>query len=199
MYQLNIYTPACMKATLPVSSDVAHYLSNRLVDQEIKRDELMYTIGYPAGIGGQQDSFLSSVYNFATAILKESNSETFRVQIEAIPAEPKLNPIFHDIKTLPEHGKEIIVVFDDKAIMSGVEYCKKHKEFHSKRGNLKEQRIHQWAYANEFYEQLKLPQFPKQKQFKPEMPEILKLMILASLMSEKAESKQSKKTQHPIH
>lgn len=199
MYQLNIYTTACMKASLPVAPDVAHYLANRLIVQEIKRDELMQTIGYPVGIGGQGGSFLSSVYNFANAILKESNSDVFRVQIEATPAEPKLNPIFHDIKTLPEHDREIIVVFDDKEIMSGVEYCKEHKEFHSKRGNLKEQRIHQWAYANEFYEQLKLPQFPKQKQFKPEIPEILKLMILAALMSEKAESKQSKKTQHPIH
>ncbi|EOR05008.1 hypothetical protein [Acinetobacter tandoii] len=199
MYQLNIWTPSCMKASLPVSADVAHYLENRLIEQEIKRDELMQIIGYPVGIGGQGGSFLNSVYNFANAILKESNSATFHVQIEAIPAHSKLNPIFHSIKTLPEHGREIIVVFDDKEIMSGVEYCKKHEKFHSRRGSLKEERIHQWAYANEFYEQLQLPQFPKRKEVKSEVPELLKLLILAAVMSDKSETERSKKTQHPIH
>ena len=32
MYQLHISTPSCMKATLPVSGEVANYLSTRLLN-----------------------------------------------------------------------------------------------------------------------------------------------------------------------
>jgi len=169
MYQLNIWTPSCMKASLPVSADVAHYLGNRLIEQEIKRDELMQIIGYPVGIGGQEGSFLNSVYNFANAILKESNSATFRVQIEAIPAHQK---IFKSADDLPIASKPLIVVFKDKDIISA-EYCNKHNAWHTEQGNINVRQIHQWAYAEDFYDQLNLPQFPERSK-RPDPSELLK-------------------------
>ena len=161
MYQLHISTPSCMKASLPVSADVAHYLSNRLVNQEIQREELLHKIGYPVGVGSQKGSFLDSVYNFANAILKDSNASTFTVVVEAIPAHPKFNPIFKGVETFPEHGRPVVIVFKDKDVFSNVKYCKNHKEWHAQLGSLRVDKIHQWAYQDEFYESLNLPELPK--------------------------------------
>ena len=69
IYQLHISTPSCMKASLPVSGEVANYLSTRLLNHgSIERKELLKQIGYPKGVGSQNGSFLDSVYNFANAI-----------------------------------------------------------------------------------------------------------------------------------
>ena len=99
MFKLNISTQACMQASLPISLDVAEYLKTRLQKEEVKRDELLKTIGYPVGVGSNSGSFLDSVYNFANAILKDSNAEVFKVQIEAIPAHQKLNVFKGKMKT----------------------------------------------------------------------------------------------------
>ena len=59
IYQLNISTPSCMKASLPVSDEVANYLSTRLVNHgSIERKELLQQIGYPKGVGSKSGSFL---------------------------------------------------------------------------------------------------------------------------------------------
>lgn len=158
LYQLNISTPSCMKASLPVSGQVAHYLSNRLVaNEDIQRDQLLRQIGYPVSIGNKEGSFLDSVYNFAQAILKESNSATFTVQIEAIPAQPE---IFKSADKLPIAEKPLIVVFKDKDIISA-EYCSAHEAWHTAKGDINFSQIHQWAYADDFYKQLNLPEFPQ--------------------------------------
>lgn len=166
MYKLNISTPAFLQASLPISMDVGQFLIsrlNQLDSQTIHRDELLEKIGYPVGVGSNSGSFLNGVYNFADAILNESNSHSFKVEIEAIPAHPKVDSIFSEASKLPEHGRSIVVIFKDKQLMSDVEYCKKCKEWHSPKGDLKESHIHQWAYTDDFYNLLNLPEFPKAK------------------------------------
>ena len=170
MYQLHISTPSCMKATLPVSGEVANYLSTRLVNHDsIERKELLKQIGYPKGVGSQNGSFLDSVYNFANAILAESNSPTFTVQIEAIPAHQK---VFYSADDLPIANKPLIVVFKDKDIISA-EYCNKHDAWHTQHGNINVCQIHQWAYVEDFYNQLNLPEFPERSK-RPDSSEIFK-------------------------
>lgn len=170
MYQLHISTPLCMKATLPVSDEVANYLATRLVNPDsIERKELLKQIGYPKGVGSQNGSFLDSVYNFANAILAESNSPTFTVQIEAIPAHQK---VFYSADDLPIANKPLIVVFKDKDIISA-EYCNKHDAWHTQHGNINVRQIHQWAYAEDFYNQLNLPEFPERSK-RPDPSELIK-------------------------
>ena len=191
-YQLHIYTPSCMKASLPVSGEVANYLATRLVNHgSIKRKELLQQIGYPKGIDSQSGSFLDSVYNFANAILAESNSTTFTVQIEAIPAQPKINPIFKDSSQIPKEHRDVTVIFKDKEIMSGVDYCTKCEAWHTSRGDIKVHKIHQWAYSDELYPQLNLPEIKeetntKKERISEEMPkDLLKMLLLAALLSGK--------------
>lgn len=161
MYKLNISTPGFLQASLPISDDVANWLSKRLEGREIQREDLLNKMGYPVGVGSNSGSILDSVYNFAKHILNESKAEQFNVQIEAIPAHPKMDSIFSAASILPEHGRSIIVIFKDKQVMSDVEYCNKCKEWHTPKGDLKESHIHQWAYTDDFYNLLNLPEFPK--------------------------------------
>ena len=171
IYQLHISTPSCMKATLPISTDIAQYLAKRLVaNQEIQRDKLLQKLGYPVGIPEIEGSFLDNVFNFADAILKESKAFTFRVLIEAIPAHQK---IFHSADDLPIADKPLIVVFKDKAIISA-EYCSKHYAWHTPHSYINTRQIHQWAYADDFYNhQLNLPEFPERSK-RPDPSELLK-------------------------
>ncbi|MBJ9373738.1 hypothetical protein [Acinetobacter sp. TGL-Y2] len=170
MYQLHISTPSCMKASLPVSGEVANYLSTRLLNHgSIERKELLKQIGYPKGVGSQNGSFLDSVYNFADAILAESNSPTFTVQIEAIPAYQK---VFHSADDQPIANKPLIVVFKDKDIISA-EYCNKHDAWHTQHGNINVRQIHQWVYVEDFYNQLNLPEFPERSE-RPDPSELIK-------------------------
>ncbi|WP_151684781.1 hypothetical protein [Acinetobacter seifertii] len=170
MYQLHISTASRMKASLPVSGEVANYLSTRLVNHDsIERKELLKQIGYPKGVGSQNGSFLDSVYNFANAILAESNSPTFTVQIEAIPAHQK---VFYSADDLPIANKPLIVVFKDKDI-TNAEYCNKHDAWHTQYGNINIRQIHQWAYVEDFYNQLNLPKFPEHSK-RPDPSELIK-------------------------
>ena len=170
MYQLHISTASRMKASLPVSGEVANYLSRRLVNHDsIERKELLKQIGYPKGVGSQNGSFLDSVYNFANAILAESNSPTFTVQIEAIPAHQK---VFYSANDLPIANKPLIVVFKDKDI-TNAEYCNKHDAWHTQYGNINVRQIHQWAYVEDFYNQLNLPKFPEHSK-RPDPSELIK-------------------------
>ena len=170
MYQLHISTASRMKASLPVSGEVATYLSTRLVNHDsIERKELLKQIGYPKGVGSQNGSFLDSVYNFANAILAESNSPTFTVQIEAIPAHQK---VFYSADDLPIANKPLIVVFKDKDI-TNAEYCNKHDAWHTQYGNINVRQIHQWAYVEDFYNQLNLPKFPEHSK-RPDPSELIK-------------------------
>ena len=170
MYQLHISTASRMKASLPVSGEVANYLSTRLVNHDsIERKELLKQIGYPKGVGSQNGSFLDSVYNFANAILAESNSPTFTVQIEAIPAHQK---VFYSADDLPIANKPLIVVFKDKDI-TNAEYCNKHDAWHTQYSNINVRQIHQWAYVEDFYNQLNLPKFPEHSK-RPDPSELIK-------------------------
>ncbi|WP_407497618.1 hypothetical protein [Acinetobacter baumannii] len=183
MFKLNISTQACMQASLPISLDVAEYLKTRLQNAEIKREELLKTIGYPVGVGSNSGSFLDSVYNFANAILKESNAENFKVQIEAIPAHQKLS-VFKGKEEKPEEDHTVVVFFVDQTIEADVVYCKACQAWHTRKGNLKEDRIHQWVYADDFYSLLKFPEFPQAKTNKEEVPEkLVKLLLLKALLS----------------
>ncbi|WP_336943327.1 hypothetical protein [Acinetobacter modestus] len=166
MYKLNISTPTFLQASLPLSMDAAEFLIsrlNQLGSQTFDRNDLLKNIGYPVGIGSNKGSFLQSVFNFAEAILNESNAHSFKVEIEAIPTHQKIDSIFSESSNLPEHGRSVVVIFKDKQLMSDVEYCNKCKEWHTPKGNLKVSHIHQWAYTDDFYNLLKLPEFPKSK------------------------------------
>ncbi|ASO72517.1 hypothetical protein [Acinetobacter baumannii] len=183
MFKLNISTQACMQASLPISLDVAEYLKTRLQKEEVKRDELLKTIGYPVGVGSNSGSFLDSVYNFANAILKDSTAEVFTVQIEAIPAHQKLN-VFKGKDEKPKEDRMVVVFFADQTIEADVVYCKACKEWHARKGNLNENRIHQWVYADDFYNLLKFPEFPQAKSNKEEVPEqLVKVLLLKALLS----------------
>ncbi|WP_198078246.1 hypothetical protein [Acinetobacter calcoaceticus] len=188
MYKLNIFTAACMQASLPISADIAHYLTNRHANGDISRENLLKTLGYPVGVGQNSGSFLDSVYNFANAILKESNAEQFKVQIEAIPAHQKETSIFKGNDCIPEEGRSVVVIFVDKKIETDVSYCSDCKAWHAVDGNLKVNRIHQWAYSDEFFNSLNLPEFPETKTKKDKTKEDIAdvfahLILLKALLS----------------
>lgn len=192
MYKLNVETHIGLKNSLLLSAELAQFLlSKGFATSMTPRENVL-----KAFVDVDTTPELSKVFVFLEDILKDSNSEFFTIQIEAIPAEPKLNPIFNSIKTLPEEDRLLILVFTDKEIMSGVKYCKGHDEFHTRKGNVKKHLIHQWAYADEFYAQLKLPEFPKEqpkgKGLDETIPQLFKLLFAAAAMAEK-ESEQQKK------
>jgi len=89
---------------------------------------------------------------------------------------------------LPEPKREVIVVFVDRTMISPAEYCTKCEEWHSREGNLKPSRIHQWTYADEFYDSIGAPKPEKveEKQEdmdKDELSALLKLLLLSAVVS----------------
>lgn len=192
MYKLNVETHIGLKNSLLLSVEVAQFLMSKgfATSMTPRNKVLKYFEGFPI------TNELSEVYVFLENILKDSNSKFFTIQIEAIPAEPKLNPIFKSLETQPEEDRQLIVVFSDKEIMSGIKYCKGHDEFHTKKGDVKKHLIHQWAYADEFYAQLNIPDFPKEQPKRlgldDAIPELFKLLFAAAAMAEKS-SEQEKK------
>lgn len=205
MYQLKIESAAGMKITAFIHPDIVNKIGLRLGSRtSFPRDQLLTEFGYPVGVGAKIENNFNLLYEFINAVLRESRSEYFVVQIEPVPVKPKLNPIFNSIKTLPEEDRQLIVVFSDKEIMSGVEYCKGHDQFHTRKGDVKKHLIHQWAYADEFYAQLNLPEFPKEqpkrKGSEDVIPELLKLLFAAATMAERASKQEQKKdTPFPFH
>lgn len=196
MYKLNISTTALMHASLPISEDVANYLSKRLVGVlSIRREDLLQRVGYPVGVGSNSGSFLNDVYNFANAILKESTSEEFQVQIEAIPAHKKVDSIFKGKDSIPEEGRSVVVFFVDKKIEAKVRYCDGCKAWHATDGNLKVDRIHQWAYMDDFYKLLDMPEFPEIKS--KNMDDIADAMAGVFLLKALLGAAKSKSEKHP--
>lgn len=73
-------------------------------------------------------------------------------------------------------------VFANQTIEADVVYCKACKAWHTRKGNLNEDRIHQWVYADDFYNLLKFPEFPQAKTNKEEVPEqLVKLLLLKAI------------------
>lgn len=70
------------------------------------------------------------------------------------------NHIFKSADDLPIAEKPLIVVFKDKDIINA-EYCNKHDAWHTAQGHINVSQIHQWAYTEDFYNQLNLPEFPE--------------------------------------
>lgn len=195
MYKLNVETHIGLKNSLLLSAELAQFLlSKGFATSMTPRKKVL-----EAFIGLEITPELSKVYVFLEDILKDSNSEFFTIQIEAIPAEPKLNPIFNSIEILPEEDRLLVLVFTDQEIMAGVKYCKNHDEFHTRKGDVKKHLIHQWAYADDFYAQLNLPEFPKLEPnpnlFEEAFPALLKLLILDAIKTKMSEQKNSK----PFH
>lgn len=192
MYQLNVETHIGLKKSHSLSAECAQFLMSKgFVTSMTPRNKVLKEFEFfPI------TNELSNVFVFLEDILKDSNSEFFTIQIEAIPAEPKFNPIFKSLETLPEEDRQLVVVFTDKEIMSGVVYCEGHDEFHTRKGDVKKHLIHQWAYADEFYAQLNLPEFPKEQPKRQGLdetiPKLFKLLFAAAAMAEK-ESEQEKK------
>lgn len=206
MFTLKIQSIAGMTAEAIIHPHVAHLIGLVVGNKtSIPRGQLLTEFGYPAGVGAKTANTSTQLYAFLNAVLAESNSADFTVQIEAIPAVPKLNPIFNSIETLPEEDRSLILVFTDQEVMSGVMYCKKHDEFHTRKGDVKKHLIHQWAYADDFFAQLNLPEFPQQqpkaKKSKSEqgIPELLKMLLLAAALADEADQENSKKSPIKFH
>lgn len=196
MYKLNISTTACMQASLPISEEVANYLSKRLMGVlSIRREDLLQRVGYPVGVGSNSGSFLDSVYNFANAILTESNAEEFKVQIEAIPSHQKVDSIFKGSDSIPEEGRSVVVFFVDKKIEAKVRYCDGCKAWHAADGDLKVDRIHQWAYTEDFYKLLDIPEFPETKS--KNMDDISDAFARVFLLKALMEAAKSQSEKHP--
>lgn len=87
---------------------------------------------------------------------------------------------------LPEPKRQVIVVFVDRTMLSHIEYCSKCEAWHSAEGNLKPNRIHQWAYADEFYDSIDVPKSEKieeKSEDKDQVDEMLKALLLAALVT----------------
>lgn len=82
------------------------------------------------------------------------------------------NPMFKSADELPVSDVPLIIVFKDKDIISA-EYCSKHEAWHTVHGNINVRQIHQWAYAEDFYNQLNLPEFPEHLK-RPDPSDLLK-------------------------
>ncbi|WP_315075938.1 hypothetical protein [Acinetobacter guillouiae] len=191
MYQLNVITPALMTISISIESEIAMNIPSHVLNKQIHRNDLFNRLNRELSNLKATDLYLESIKGFVQAILEESNASTFKLQIEAIPAYPKINPIFKSRETLPEENRKVTVVFKDKDILSNIEYCQKHERWHSPHGDLKVNRIHQWAYTDELYPQLNLPEItedPKNEKERSndEIPkEILKMLLLAAVLSGK--------------
>lgn len=169
MYQLHISTPNGMKATANIDLSMVEFLGKKLIGvSSIARDELLTHFGYPTGVGADFHKN-HELYNFLSSVLVDSNADRFIPQIESIPADQK---IFYSADDLPIANKPLIVVFKDKDIISA-EYCNKHDAWHTKHGNINVRQIHQWAYVEDFYNQLNLPEFPERSK-RPDPSELIK-------------------------
>ncbi|MEN3968672.1 hypothetical protein [Acinetobacter sp. BWR-L5] len=98
----------------------------------------------------------------------------------------KTTELFKAPTDLPEPDRELIVVFVDRTMAPPVRYCANCEAWHTRKGDLKPTSIHQWAYANEFYDSLKVPTpemvEEKQEGNKEDIAEaFLKLLLLAAL------------------
>lgn len=98
------------------------------------------------------------------------------------------NPIFKDVSVLPEQKRQVTVVFKDKEISSNVLYCQNHKKWHSPYGDLRVSKIHQWAYTDELYPQLNLPEIEKELDSDAELKakQILKMLLISAMLSGKS-------------
>lgn len=181
MYALKIKSIAGMTAEAIIHPEIANQIGFLSISgTSIPRDQLLTEFGYPVGVGAKTGNTSTQLYEFINAVLKESKSERFFVQIEATPAHQK---IFNSADDLPIANKPLIVVFKDKDIISA-EYCNKHNAWHTEQGNINVRQIHQWAYAEDFYNQLNLPQFPERSK-RPDSSEIFKsLEVLLDALSE---------------
>ena len=88
---------------------------------------------------------------------------------------------------LPEPKRQVIVVFVDRTMLSHIEYCSKCEAWHSPEGNLKPNRIHQWAYADEFYDSIGAPKPEKvegklEDMDKDELSTLLKLLFISAVV-----------------
>ncbi|WP_151957950.1 hypothetical protein [Acinetobacter guillouiae] len=193
MYLLNVETHAGLKKSLCVSFEAEQFLTTKGIGVSMTpRKKLIANlqdllIAEELRISDE----LANVHNFLSEILKESSSEFFTIQFEAIPAHPKINPIFKDPNQIPKEQRDVTVIFKDKEIMSGVDYCTKCEAWHTSRGDIKVHKIHQWAYSDELYPQLNLPEITEEtktenERINDEMPkELLKMFLLAALLSGK--------------
>ena len=135
---------------------MVEYLGKKLRGvNSIPRDDLLTHFDYPKGLGTDFHEN-HELYNFLSSVLADSKANSFVLQIESIPAHRK---IFNSADDLPIADKPLIVVFKDKDIISA-EYCSKHEAWHTAKGDINIQQIHQWAYTDDFYHQLNLPEFP---------------------------------------
>ena len=82
------------------------------------------------------------------------------------------NPIFKLADERPIADKLLIVVFKDKDIICA-KYSDKRDKWETERGYLNVRQIHQWAYADDFYKQLNLPEFPERPE-RPNASELIK-------------------------
>lgn len=99
MYQLKIESAAGMKITAFIHPDIVNKIGLRLGSRtSFPRDQLLTEFGYPVGVGAKIENNFNLLYEFINAVLRESRSEYFVVQIEPVPVKPKLNPIFNSIK-----------------------------------------------------------------------------------------------------
>lgn len=191
MYQLNVITPALMKISISISQDIALNISSHLLNKKIQRDDLFKVLNQELKNLKASHLYLESIKGFVQAILKESNASMFTLQIEAKSVQTKINTIFKSIETLPEENRHVSVIFKDKDILSNIEYCQKHERWHSPLGDLKASRIHQWAYTDELYPLLNLPEIieeptPEQEKNNDEMPkDLFKLLVIAALLTGK--------------
>lgn len=169
MYQLNVITPALMKISINISQDIALNISSHLLNKKIQRDDLFNVLNQELKNLKATSLYLESIKDFVQEILKESNASVFILQIEASPAHQK---VFHSADDLPIANNPLIVVFKDKDIISA-EYCNKHDAWHTQQGDIDVRQIHQWAYRDDFYNQLNLPEFPEPSK-RPDPSELIK-------------------------
>ncbi|MBJ9954382.1 hypothetical protein I5735_15225 [Acinetobacter baumannii] len=188
MYNLKITSNFGMQAIAVLDKSIVEKLPSKAFSKEkIKREELLNFFGYPKDVGNSI-SGLNNLYEFIDNVLTESSSNHFKVMIEAIPVQPKINPIFKSAETLPEENRQVTVIFKDKYISSNIEYCQKHESWHSPHGDLKVNRIHQWAYSDELYPQLNLPEITEEPKKESEIDrdiseKLLKTLLFAALIS----------------
>ncbi|WP_314338821.1 hypothetical protein [Acinetobacter guillouiae] len=193
MYLLNVETHAGLKKSLSVSLESEQFLITKGIGVSMTpRKKLIANledllITEELRISDE----LGKVHNFLSEILNESSSEFFTVQFEALPAYPKINPIFKDSSQIPTEQRDVTVIFKDKEIMSGVDYCNKCEAWHTSHGDIKVHKIHQWAYSDELYLQLNLPEITEEpktekERINEEMPkDLLEMLLLVALLSGK--------------
>lgn len=161
MYQLTIETQAGLKTSLQIDNEVAKLLNMKGFPRSATpRENVLSEFEECTNNLPLQNAFVS-ISKWLVGILKDSNSDFFTIQLEAIPAvqateKTDLTSLFKDARITPESGKEILINTVTGQLVSPALYDSFFKRYRIPAGEVRPYMIKSWAYLDDVNQVLNL-------------------------------------------